>query len=301
MKTVVRVMMVVVMCWAGCAWGETVRVAVVVKDEGRKKDIEVTVVYPKVGKVEGEKWPVVVVSHAQGESGASMGEWMAMIAEGGFVVVAPTHEDSRAIGGVDRPLLKGGAVLWEGRARDVSAVIGADWGKLVPALSGKVSGEKVAVVGQGLGAYTAMLVGGVRPEWEKKERDLRDDRVRVVVLLSAPGVGNFGLTEKSFGYLGAAALVIRSENLDGSKRKEGVFELSPEGGKFMMTVQKGSPPALGRFGWVGTFAEGPMRAMTAVTLAFLRAELKGDVEAKDELVAGSVMAGFRDVGTLEGR
>lgn len=313
MRTVMWAMVVVVMCWAGCAWGETVRVSVVVKDEARKKDIEVTVVYPKVGAVEvegergGGKWPLVVVSHGAGGTGAGgtggetaggMGAWMERIAAEGFVVVAPTHEDGAVV--KQGPLLKGGGVLWEGRARDVSAVAGAAWEKLVPELAGRVATEKVGVVGEALGAYTAMLVGGVRPEWEKKEKDFRDERVRAVVLLSAPGVGQQGLTEKSFGQLGAAAMVVRAEDKDAKGQKEGVYQLSPEGGKFLLTL-KGSRVGMawGRGG--ATKGARPMEAFTAVVVAFLRAELKGDMQAKDELVAGSVMAGFRDVGTLEGR
>ena len=139
----------------------------------------------------GDRLPVVVLSHGNGWSMDGYAPLAEHWAGAGFVVVQPTHLDSRSRGlGHDDP---GFADIWRWRIADLTAVL--DHLDVVaaalPGLAGRLDPDRVAVAGHSWGAQTAgaLLGAGVlSPDCSSEER-FADPRVRAGVLLAATGDG----------------------------------------------------------------------------------------------------------------
>ncbi|ATB30911.1 alpha/beta hydrolase family protein [Melittangium boletus] len=137
--------------------------------------------------VEGERLPLVVISHGTGGSPWTYRGMAAHLARAGFVVALLEHpgnsrSDNR---------LAGTAANLENRPRHVRLVLDA-----VAAnehLGKWLSPEGVGVIGHSLGGYTALAVAGGRPSSFPNEEPhgqaralpvVRDPRVRALVLLA---------------------------------------------------------------------------------------------------------------------
>ena len=66
----------------------------VLRDERRQKDLEITVRYPVVDANAADRFPLVVFSHGAGGSRATFPDLTAHWASHGYIVVLPTHADS---------------------------------------------------------------------------------------------------------------------------------------------------------------------------------------------------------------
>jgi predicted dienelactone hydrolase len=170
---------------------------VVLPAPGRAVDMQLRVSLPLTG---GEL-PVILLSHGHGSSnhlsslngyGPLANFWAAR----GFVVIQPTHLDSKTLSlgpdDVEAPL------YWRTRAKDMSFIldhldlIEAD----VPWLRDRMDRRKVAIVGHSLGGQTASLLLGARvtdPQ-DGTEVNLVDPRIKAGVLLAAPGRGGDALS-----------------------------------------------------------------------------------------------------------
>jgi dienelactone hydrolase len=155
---------------------------------GRPAPLLVRVTAP----LSGAGLPVVVLSHGNGWSMDGYAPLAEHWAGAGFVVVQPTHLDSRSRGlGHDDP---GFGDIWRWRIADVTAVL--DHLDVVaaalPGLAGRVDGEQVAVAGHSWGAQTAgaLLGAGVLSPDGATEQRFTDPRVRAGVLLAATGTGD---------------------------------------------------------------------------------------------------------------
>jgi predicted dienelactone hydrolase len=110
----------------------------------------------------------------------------------GFVVLQPTHLDSRtlAIPAEDPRTPR----MWRLRVEDLTRVLdGLDvLAAAVPGLAGRLDHDRVAVAGHSWGAQTASTLLGARvlDADGVPGEDLSDPRVKAGVLLAAPGLGD---------------------------------------------------------------------------------------------------------------
>jgi pimeloyl-ACP methyl ester carboxylesterase len=159
-------------------------------DAARQREIPVRLYWP-AGASPSTPVPLVVFSHGLGGSknGYSyLGKhWSSL----GFASLHLQHPGSdRAVWGGNIFSLVGNVVAAASeanamdRARDVSFAISAmlasrDYGS-------SIQSSAIAVAGHSYGANTALLVGGATVERDGKAVSFRDDRVKALILISAP-------------------------------------------------------------------------------------------------------------------
>jgi predicted dienelactone hydrolase len=137
--------------------------------------------------VEGERLPLVVISHGTGGSPWPYRGMAAHLARAGFVVALPEHPgNSRS-----DDSLAGTAANLENRPRHVRLVLDALFADAQ--LGRRLSAAGVGVIGHSMGGYTALAVAGGRPSCFANESPdgqvhavpvVRDPRVRALVLLA---------------------------------------------------------------------------------------------------------------------
>lgn len=185
----------------------------------RGDDLQVRVSAPAAGS----GMPVVVLSHGYGSSmdayAPLAGHWAAQ----GFVVLQPTHLDSRTLGvPADDPRTPH---IWRVRIEDLTRVLDEldTLEAAVPGLAGRVDRSRVAVAGHSWGAQTASTLLGARvlDSAGKPGDDLSDPRVTAGVLLALTGLGDdltpfaaehFPFMRPSFDTMTAPALIVAGDN-----------------------------------------------------------------------------------------
>ncbi|MCM2416141.1 alpha/beta fold hydrolase [Streptomyces sp. RKAG290] len=131
---------------------------VTVPAPGRGVDLQVKVTAP----LSGQNLPVIVFSHGNAWSLDGYEPLVDRWAAAGFVVVQPTHLDSRRNGlGWDDPRF---ATIWRVRIADLHAVLDGLDEILIQAggLEARVDRERIAVVGHSWGAQAAGTLLGAR-------------------------------------------------------------------------------------------------------------------------------------------
>lgn len=260
----------------------------------------------------GGSYPVVVVSHGGG------GHWDANFAQAhhlashGYVVLAMEHVGSntnvlkrsfRFIANLKGMTRDATEVL--GRPKDISFAIdrAEQWNKSHDKLHGKLDIEHVGVLGHSFGAYTTLVITGMRPalNWLRPPvvpdqglgPDLRDDRVDCGVALSPQGPGEPFFIETSYTSLKTPLLGISGsrDQQQGAtpENRRRAFELWPPGDKYLIWLANSDHTAF-------SDATGSARRMLpsrarddvqpfvrAATLLFFNAYLKVDATAKKSL------------------
>lgn len=159
---------------------------------GRGEDLQVKVTAP----ASGGDLPVVVFSHGFGWSMDAYAPLVDSWAASGFVVLQPTHLDSRTLG--ITPVDSRFADIWRFRVEDLTRaldhldVLEAS----APGLRGRVDRSRIAAVGHSWGGQSASMLLGARvlgPSGEPGQ-DMSDPRVTAGVLLSTTGSGGADLT-----------------------------------------------------------------------------------------------------------
>ncbi|MGE5413722.1 MAG: alpha/beta hydrolase family protein, partial [Syntrophomonadaceae bacterium] len=240
-----------------------------------------------------------------------------------FVVLSPSHADAAADGARD-PASESAreptgdaahdAAGWVSRVRDLSFVAAATAAveSAVPALQGKLDEGRVGVAGQSYGAFASMLLAGATVDVSKKEkgRSFADPIPKAFLLISPPGRGQQGLTEKSWAAVERPLMVVTGtrdpgvRNQDPSWRLD-AYQLSPAGGKFAVFIEGAShlsltglsaEPGAAPPKTPGKKASSPdaeiaiFKDMKIATLAFWEAYLKQDAAALAFLQSDAIQA-----------
>ncbi|MET9910577.1 alpha/beta fold hydrolase [Streptomyces sp. NPDC006476] len=262
---------------------------VVLSAPGRGEDLQVRVSAPATG---GDL-PVIVFSHG---FGWSMDGYLPLAdywAAQGFVVVQPTHLDSRTLG--LPPEDPRTPRIWRIRIEDLTRVLdGLDvLEAAVPGLAGRLDRDRIAVAGHSWGAQTASALLGARvlgPDG-KPGQDMSDPRVKAGVLLALTGLGDtltpfaaehFPFMKPSFDTMTTPALIVAGDNDQSALSTRGPdwftdpYTYSP-GDKSLLTLFGGEHSLGGICGYtvVETTDENPARValIQQLSSAYLRSAL----------------------------
>lgn len=161
---------------------------------GRPVPLELKVSMPNVGG----NLPVILLSHGHGganflSSLRGYGPLADFWAAHGFIVIQPTHLDSKALGLREMPL-PDAPFYWRDRATDMHFILDhlKEIEAIVPGLGGRMDHERVAAVGHSLGGATVGMLMGAQvldPE-DPREKDLSDPRIKAGVMIGAPGIAD---------------------------------------------------------------------------------------------------------------
>ncbi|MHB8595391.1 MAG: alpha/beta hydrolase family protein [Ktedonobacteraceae bacterium] len=270
---------------------------VVLSALGRAVDLQMRVSAP----VTGRELPIILLSHGHGNSNNlsslnGYGPLANFWAAHGFVVIQPTHLDSKTLrldpNGPEGPL------FWRSRVEDMKRIL--DQLDLieasVPEISGRLDRSRIAAAGHSLGGHTTSMLLGARltdPN-DGTEVDMADSRIKAGVLLAAPGRGEAGLSafaaehysfflHTSFAEMTTPVLVVAGDNdvsphltVRGADWHTDPYFLSP-GGKCLLTLFGAGHSLGGVAGYdvAETTDENPERlaAVQRLTWAYLRTAL----------------------------
>ncbi|MFB7629499.1 alpha/beta hydrolase family protein [Streptomyces sp. NPDC056149] len=192
---------------------------VVLSAPGRGEDLQVRVSAPATGS----NLPVILFSHGFGWSMDGYAPLADHWAAHGFVVIQPTHLDSRTLGiPAEDPRTPR---IWRFRVEDLTrALDGLDVLQAsVPGLAGRLDSDRIAVAGHSWGAQTASTLLGARvlnSEGTPGE-DMSDPRVTAGVLLALTGLGDdltpfavehFPFMRPSFTTMTTPALIVAGDH-----------------------------------------------------------------------------------------
>ncbi|MDY7231722.1 alpha/beta hydrolase family protein [Hyalangium rubrum] len=255
---------------------------------GRGVDLQVRVSAP----VNGGDLPIIVFSHGFGSSMDGYAPLVDYWSARGFVVIQPTHLDSRRLGLAEgdprRP------VIWRFRVDDVKRVLDnlERLEAAAPELAGRVARSRIAIAGHSFGAQTASMLLGARMVASGGDEDMRDPRISAGVLLAAGGRGGDDLSpfakehlpylDSSFEHMATPTLVVAGDHdrspltVRGPDWFTDPYTLSP-GGKALLTLFGGEHMLGGISGYevTETTDENPERValVQRMSWAFLRSAL----------------------------
>jgi predicted dienelactone hydrolase len=264
---------------------------------GRPVPLQIRVSAPVVGS----QLPILLLSHGHGPSNFlsslhGYGPLANDYAAHGFVVIQPTHLDSKTLPfrNSDHP---DAPLFWRSRAEDMQRILDqlGDIEREFPALAGRLDQQKVGVVGHSMGGHTASVLLGARHVEPRTGTfvSVAEPRIKVGVLLAAPGRGDAlsayamqhypYLSTIDFSTMTRPALVVAGDKDDhpfmktaGAAWHADPYRLSP-GPKSLLTVFGGEHGLGGIAGYdtSETSDESPERAgaVQSLTRAYLRSQL----------------------------
>lgn len=277
---------------------------VVLPVPGRQVELQLKVSAPATGR----DLPVILLSHGHGQSTylSSLRGYAPLVdfyAAQGFVVIQPTHQDSKALG-LD-PNGPEGALFWHSRAEDLRCILDQldQIEATVPGLGGRLDRRRIAAVGHSMGGHTVGLLSGMRATdpTNGQEVSLPEPRIKARVLLAPPGNGAdlAAFASEHYPVLGTTkydtmsmpALVVAGDK-DQSARfsarddwRADAYHQSP-GLKCLLTVFGGEHILGGISGYdaAETTDESPERValVQQLTLAYLRTALNSEDSAWED-------------------
>lgn len=163
---------------------------VVLQVPGRHVDLEIKVSAPASGK----NLPVLLLSHGHGASNflssyRGYGPIVDFFAAQGFVVIQPTHQNSKAL--ALPATLPEAPLFWSSRPADMTLILDHldEIIATVPWLTGRVDKAKVAAIGHSLGGHTVAMLAGmeVTDPATGKIVNLTEPRIKAPVMIGLPG------------------------------------------------------------------------------------------------------------------
>lgn len=270
---------------------------------GRGLDLQVRVTAP----VHGTKLPVIVLSHGHGSSMHGYAPLVDYWAARGFVVIEPTHLDSRQVGLAHEDPRH--PKVWRHRVADMKRILDnlTVIESALPGLPGRVDHDRIAAAGHSYGGQTTGLLLGARmiKADGTADEDMSDPRIKVGILLAAGGRGGPDLSDfgrqytpylnSDFSRLTMPTLVVAGDKDQSPLTVRGPdwfydpYHLSP-GAQALLTLFGGEHMLGGISGYnvVETTDENPERValVQSVTYAFLRSALNpGDAAWSDACAA----------------
>lgn len=260
------------------------------------------------GPASGEALPIVLLSHGHGPSNYipskdGYGPLVNFYAERGFVVIQPTHLNSKVAGlPADSA---GGPLFWRSRVEDMSLILDCldEIEAAAPAFNGRLDHGKVAVVGHSMGGQTAGMLLGARltdpNDPAARNVSMLEPRIKAGVLLTAPGNGGDSLSEmaaKNYGFFNPdfshmttrSLVVIGSDDASAHLTVRGPawhadpFYYSP-GAEALMTVLGGKHGLGGISGYDARETDDEdaerLEIVLRMTWAYLRSAFDGDDRA----------------------
>ena len=275
---------------------------IVLPAPGRGVDLHVRVSAP----IAGDALPTIVLSHGNGQSLYAYGPLANYWAAHGFVVIQPTHLDSRTLG-----LMPGDPrrpQFWRFREEDLLRILDG-LGLIetaVPVIRGRLDRARIAAAGHSWGGQSAStLLGATHPDPDGGSVvDRTDTRIGAGVLLAVPGSGGKNLTDyaartfpfmhPNFSTMTTPTLIVAGDGDKGGLTVRGpdwwrdAYDLSPSP-KALFTAFGGEHALGGIPGYEAreTTDERPERVATIQRLstAFLRGVLYPGDPAWQEAVA----------------
>jgi dienelactone hydrolase len=263
---------------------------IILSSVGRGIDLHVRVSAPKTG----DALPVIIFSHGNGQSHHAYGPLVDHWAAHGFVVIQPTHLDSRmlSLAGDDprRPQ------FWRFREEDLAAILDnlEHIEGEASTIRGRLDRSRLAVAGHSWGGQTAStLLSATHPDPDNHSVvNRKDTRIKAGVLLATPGNGGDDLSEfaarslpfmhPDFSGMTTPTLVIAGDADKGGLTTRGpdwwrdAYDLSPSP-KALFTAFGGEHALGGIPGYEAreTTDERPQRvaAIQSLSTAFLRSTL----------------------------
>lgn len=154
--------------------------------------------------LEGDKLPIILLSHGDGPSlylpsKDGYAPLVNFYAEQGFVVIQPTHANSK-VAGLSHDQI-GAPLFWRSRVEEMKQILDSlsEIEDLVPYLSGRIDHQQIVAVGHSMGGQTVAMLLGARLTDTKRAEDqdvsVVEPRIKVGVLLAPPGKGGDDLSD----------------------------------------------------------------------------------------------------------
>ncbi len=173
---------------------------VVLPAPSRGQPLEMRITAP----VAGNNLPIILLSHGDGPSlylpsKDGYGPLANFYAEQGFVVIQPTHANSK-VAGMPRDL-PGAPLFWRARVEEMKLILDQldEIERLVPLIASRLDRQRVAAVGHSMGGQTVGMLLGARltdpNDSGAVDVDVIEPRIKVGVLLTPPGNGGDELSD----------------------------------------------------------------------------------------------------------
>jgi dienelactone hydrolase len=286
---------------------------VVLKDPSRNREIPVRVTYPEGPGPQ----PVIVFSPAAAAPPGAYDPLARFWATRGFAVLVLGRADAAGPAAREADASRESSAdaspdpkAWEASVRDV-AFVAAATGAIEARVNGlRLDETRLGVGGQSFGAFSAMLLAGATVDVSKKDRakSFADPLPKAFLLISPPGRGQQGLTEKSWSAVERPLMVVTGTRDSGPKNQDAswrldAYQLSGAGDKFAvfiegaghvsltgLSAEPGAPmPKTGKKTSTADAEVAIFQDVKAATLAFWEAYLKGDAGAR-AFLAGDGLA-----------
>lgn len=289
----------------------------------RPSPIEIRITAP----INGENLPIVLLSHGDGPSlylpsKDGYGPLVSFLAAQGFVVIQPTHANSK-VNGLSHDL-PGAPLFWRMRVYEMKHIIDQldEIEKAVPLLEGRLDHTRIGAVGHSMGGQTVGMLLGARltdpKDAEATDVNLIEPRIKAGVLLAPPGRGGDNLSEfakENFSELNPDYSHLKTPNLVVVGDEDVNPFITVRGAEWYRAAFEDGPGATHLLGLVGgqhglggiagydakeTSDEDPDRLaiVQRATSAYLRAQLDDDYSAWD-LLNDTLVAKNSALATIE--